>query len=347
MQALLALPPAGRDPALRRLPGRRPAARRRARRRARPRRPAARVLAARPGRGAGGPARLVRPRGRRRAARRGHGDLPGRAGGAVDRAAGPRRARRHRCSSSRRPTSARWPPPGPPGCGWCRCPPTPTGYAPTSSPAAFARTGARLFYCQPLYANPHGATLAAHRRPEVAEAVRDAGAFLIEDDYARDLTIDGTGPAAAGRRRPRRTRRLPAFADQVRRAGAAGRRDRRPRPGRSPGCARPGCSTTSSSPGPLQQATLEFVTAPAWQRHRRALRTALRARREALLTALRRHLPELDRPAGPARRPAPVGPPAGRAPTTSRWPPPQPPPASSSSPAAPGTPPNPRPRTCA
>ncbi|GGM05609.1 aminotransferase class I/II-fold pyridoxal phosphate-dependent enzyme [Micromonospora yangpuensis] len=45
--------------------------------------------------------------------------------------------------------------------------------------------------------------------------------------------------------------------------------------------------------GPLQQATLEFVTAPAWPRHRRSLRTALRVRREALLAALNRHLPGL------------------------------------------------------
>jgi DNA-binding transcriptional MocR family regulator len=45
--------------------------------------------------------------------------------------------------------------------------------------------------------------------------------------------------------------------------------------------------------GPLQQATVDFVTAPAWTRHRRTLRTALRTRREALLTALHRHLPDL------------------------------------------------------
>jgi DNA-binding transcriptional MocR family regulator len=51
--------------------------------------------------------------------------------------------------------------------------------------------------------------------------------------------------------------------------------------------------------GPLQQAALEVVTAPAWVRHRRALRTALRTRREALLTALRRHLPELTQQAVP------------------------------------------------
>src|SRR5436305_1615938 len=51
--------------------------------------------------------------------------------------------------------------------------------------------------------------------------------------------------------------------------------------------------------GPLQQAALEFVTAPAWTRHRRTLRTALRARREALLAALARHLPEVTVPMVP------------------------------------------------
>ena len=52
--------------------------------------------------------------------------------------------------------------------------------------------------------------------------------------------------------------------------------------------------------GPLQQATVEFVTAPAWERHRRSLRGALGARREALLTALRRHLPTLAPPSVPS-----------------------------------------------
>jgi DNA-binding transcriptional MocR family regulator len=48
--------------------------------------------------------------------------------------------------------------------------------------------------------------------------------------------------------------------------------------------------------GPLQQAALEFVTSPAWDRHRRQLRTALRARRDALLSALHRHLPATAAP---------------------------------------------------
>jgi DNA-binding transcriptional MocR family regulator len=56
---------------------------------------------------------------------------------------------------------------------------------------ALRRTGARLVVCQPLFANPHGAVLAPERRAAVLEAVGRAGAFLVEDDYARDLALDG------------------------------------------------------------------------------------------------------------------------------------------------------------
>ena len=167
---------ARRDPAVQRLPRRRPAARRGARRRAGPRRPAAR--------GAGSAARS-------RGARSCAPGSPARPGAACARddmvicpggqaalstafrALG--RARRHRCSSSRRPTWARSPPPAPPGCAWCRCPPTPTACAPTCSPPRSRRTGARLFYCQPLYANPHGATLAAAPPAGVLDAVARGG----------------------------------------------------------------------------------------------------------------------------------------------------------------------------
>ncbi|MEV6693511.1 PLP-dependent aminotransferase family protein [Micromonospora sp. NPDC051196] len=166
------------------------------------------------------------------------------------------------------------------------------GVRPDQLAAAFARTGARLFYCQPLYANPHGATLAAHRRAQVAEAVRDAGAFLIEDDYARDLTIDGPAPPPLAADDPdghvvylRSLTKSAAPGLRVAAIGAHGPAGARLRAAR--------LLDDFFVAGPLQQATIEFVTAPAWARHRRALRTALRARREALLTALRRHLPDL------------------------------------------------------
>ncbi|MEV4845966.1 PLP-dependent aminotransferase family protein [Micromonospora matsumotoense] len=177
-------------------------------------------------------------------------------------------------------------------------PADPDGVRPDQLAGAFARTGARLFYCQPLYANPHGATLAAHRRARVAEVVRDAGAFLIEDDYARDLTIDGPAPPPLAADDPdghvvylRSLTKSAAPGLRVAAIGARGPAGHRLRAAR--------LLDDFFVAGPLQQATMEFVTAPAWERHRRALRTALRARREALLTALRRHLPALDGPPVP------------------------------------------------
>ncbi|MFI7650595.1 PLP-dependent aminotransferase family protein [Micromonospora sp. NPDC049460] len=166
------------------------------------------------------------------------------------------------------------------------------GVRPDQLAAAFTRTGARLFYCQPLYANPTGATLAAHRRAEVCAAVRDAGAFLIEDDYARDLAIDGeaTPPLAADDPDGhvvylRSLTKSAAPGLRVAAIGARGPAGARLRAGR--------LLDDFFVAGPLQQATIEFVTSPAWARHHRTVRAALQARRAALLAALRRHLPPL------------------------------------------------------
>ncbi|MEU1847057.1 PLP-dependent aminotransferase family protein [Micromonospora sediminicola] len=166
------------------------------------------------------------------------------------------------------------------------------GVRPDQLAAAFARTGARLFYCQPLHANPHGATLAPARRAAVAEAVRDAGAFVVEDDYARDLTIDGEAPPPLAADDPdghvvylRSLTKPVAPGLRIAALGARGPAGARLRAAR--------LLDDLFVAGPLQQAALEFLTAPAWDRHRRALRTELRARREALLAALDRHLPSL------------------------------------------------------
>ncbi|WP_097328954.1 PLP-dependent aminotransferase family protein [Paractinoplanes atraurantiacus] len=171
-------------------------------------------------------------------------------------------------------------------------PADPSGVRPEHLAAAFARTGARLFYCQPLYANPTGATLSADRRAAVTAAVRDAGAFLIEDDYARDLTIDGEPPRPLAADDPDGhvvyVRSLTKSAAPGLRVAAIG--------ARGPAGARLRAARLLDDffvAGPLQQATLELVTAPSWARHLRALRTALAARRSALLTALHRHLPSM------------------------------------------------------
>ncbi|MEV0570301.1 PLP-dependent aminotransferase family protein [Dactylosporangium sp. NPDC050588] len=173
------------------------------------------------------------------------------------------------------------------------------GVRPDLLEAAFRRTGARLFYCQPLYANPHGATLAAARRPEVMAAVRDAGAFLLEDDYARDLAIDDDPPRPLVADDPhghvvylRSLTKSAAPGLRVAAIGARGAAGARLRAAR--------VLDDFFVAGPLQQAALDLVTSPAWPRHLKALRTELRARREALTEALAVHVPTLRTPLVPA-----------------------------------------------
>jgi DNA-binding transcriptional MocR family regulator len=156
--------------------------------------------------------------------------------------------------------------------------------------AAFRATGAKVFVCQPLYANPHGASLAPDRRAELLRIVREAGAFLVEDDYARDLPLDDdpapplasedpdghvvylrslTKAAAPGLR-------VGAIAAR----GAAGARIRAAR-----------VVDDFIVSGPLQEAALDLVSSPAWRRHRRATASALIERRDLLVDAVRRHVP--------------------------------------------------------
>ena len=173
------------------------------------------------------------------------------------------------------------------------------GVRPDLLAAAFDRTGARLFYCQPLYANPHGATLHPARRRPVLDAVRRAGAFLLEDDYARDLTLDGEPEPPLATDDPdghvvhlRSLTKSAATGLRVAGLAARGPAGRRLRSARA--------LDDFFVPGVLQMAALDLVTSPAWNRHRRALRSALRERRDALLAALDRHAPQL-RPAGVPR----------------------------------------------
>lgn len=73
--------------------------------------------------------------------------------------------------------------------------PVPTDHAgvqPELLAAAFHESGAKLAVLQPRFANPTGASLARSRRAAVLEVVRAARAFLLEDDYARDLGYPGT-----------------------------------------------------------------------------------------------------------------------------------------------------------
>ena len=60
---------------------------------------------------------------------------------------------------------------------------------------AFQATGARAVYLQPTHHNPTGIVMSAGRRREVLDLAERAGAFVIEDDWARWLGYEGTNPA--------------------------------------------------------------------------------------------------------------------------------------------------------
>ncbi|WP_344441865.1 PLP-dependent aminotransferase family protein [Streptomyces kunmingensis] len=171
------------------------------------------------------------------------------------------------------------------------------GVRPELLAQAFRATGARLFVCQPLFQNPTGAVLSAERRPEVLRIAREAGAFIVEDDFVRRLVHDDAGP-------------LPG-----------------PLAGEDPdGVVVHVCSLTKATspslrigclaargpvlerlraiqvvdqffvPRPLQEAALELVGSPAWPRHLRTVAGELRLRRDALAVALATRLPELSLP---------------------------------------------------
>lgn len=164
------------------------------------------------------------------------------------------------------------------------------GLAPDLLETSFRASGARLLYCQPTYANPTGAVLAHERRAALLGVARRAGAFVIEDDWARDFPLDApTAPAplatldTAGH--VILVRSLTKCAAPGLRIGAVAAR----------GAALERLRATRLVddffvPGILQETALQLLTEPAWPRHLRALRTALRERRNALADALRKEL---------------------------------------------------------
>ena len=173
------------------------------------------------------------------------------------------------------------------------------GVRPDLLEEAFARTGARLFYGQPLYANPHGAVLAPSRRGEVLALLERYGAFMIEDDWARDLSIDGHPPpplaAADDHGHVVYVRSLSKPAAAGLRIGALA--------ARGPAAARLRAARVVEDffvAGPLQEAALEIVGSPGWKRHLKSLRGELRRRRDALIDSVARRLPDVTVPAPPA-----------------------------------------------
>ncbi|CAL9273027.1 Histidinol-phosphate aminotransferase [Streptomyces sp. SudanB5_2050] len=175
------------------------------------------------------------------------------------------------------------------------------GVRPALLADAFRATGARVFVCQPLFQNPTGAVLAPERRGEVLRIARAAGAFVVEDDFVRRLVHEDAGPLPA-----------PLAADDP--DGVVvhvGSLTKATSPSfrvsalaaRGPVLERLRAIQVVDTffvPRPLQEAALELVGSPAWPRHLRAVSAELRARRDAMTSALRLHLPEISLPRIPS-----------------------------------------------
>ncbi|MFA1549984.1 PLP-dependent aminotransferase family protein [Actinomadura chokoriensis] len=172
------------------------------------------------------------------------------------------------------------------------------GVRPDLLAEAFAMSGARVFYGQPVFHNPTGAVLSAGRRARVLDVARTAGAFVVEDDFARHLGIDPPPPPLIAQDDEGRVVHIAsltkATAPSLRVAAVIAR---------GPVAERIRATQLVEEffpARPLQETLLELVGSPGWARHLRTVRTALLARRDALLAAFARDLPELsvNRPAG-------------------------------------------------
>jgi DNA-binding transcriptional MocR family regulator len=164
---------------------------------------------------------------------------------------------------------------------------------------AFAVSGARLLYCQPAYHNPTGTVLAPERRRQILDVARAAGAFVVEDDFARFLghgspaprplitdDHDGTVVYLTSLTKPAApSLRIGALVAR----GPVMERMRAVRLVDDFFVARP-----------LQEAALELVSSPGWDRHLRVLAAELRLRSGLLAAAIAQECPEWSVTRSPA-----------------------------------------------
>ncbi|WP_120003948.1 PLP-dependent aminotransferase family protein [Nesterenkonia muleiensis] len=157
---------------------------------------------------------------------------------------------------------------------------------------AFAQTGARAFYAQPTYANPTGAQWSRGLGQKILEVVRKHRAFLIEDDWACDFSIDSEPRPLAADDDLGHVVYLRSLSKSVspavRVAGVVARGPVRDR------LLHAAQSESIYVSGMLQAVALDVVTQPAWKTHLRNLNEQLGSRRDLLLASLGEHAPELQ-----------------------------------------------------
>ena len=174
----------------------------------------------------------------------------------------------------------------------------PAGIDPGDLDDALSRHGARVVYAQPTFTNPTGGSWTPAVREQVHAVLAARKAFLIEDDWARDLALDADPPPPMAAADPdghvvyvRSLTKSLSPAVRVAALIARGPAVHRLRTGRWVG--------DLYVSGVLQRAALDVLAHPGWPRHLRRLRVALAERRDSLRTALARHVPEVVLPEPP------------------------------------------------
>jgi DNA-binding transcriptional MocR family regulator len=171
------------------------------------------------------------------------------------------------------------------GCSTIPVPMDAGGMRPEWLEAALAQSGAKVVYLQPNHHNPTGSILALQRRKAVLEVAAKFNAFVIEDDYAHDFTLEGTQPRQLIHDDPDGRvvyiRSLTKSAAPSLRVAAI--------VARGAALERLKAQLAISemfTPQLLQQTALELVSSPQWGKHLKNLRLALKARRDCLVAAL-------------------------------------------------------------
>ena len=167
------------------------------------------------------------------------------------------------------------------------------GVIPGHLAEAFARTGARAFFCQPTFHNPTGRTLAADRHQAVLAAATAAGAFVIEDDAGRLLSHGATPlPPLLSDDHDGRVVYLTSLTKAASPSLRVGAIIARGPIARRLQALRAVDDLFVSRP--LQEAALELVSRPSFERHLRNLSQALGHRAQTLVQAVSQHLPALE-----------------------------------------------------
>jgi DNA-binding transcriptional MocR family regulator len=166
------------------------------------------------------------------------------------------------------------------------------GVRPDLLEQALARTGSRVLYTQPTFANPDGSVLARDRRAALLDLAHRYGAVIVEDDWARWLGHHGAlvpPPLLTDDRYGHVVTicSLTKVAAPALRIGAV--------IARGPVQARIADMRLVDDffvPTPLQLAAVELVSGAAWKTHTRSLSAQLAARCAATAAALRAELPD-------------------------------------------------------